>query len=73
MSRSYRLATVECTNEECGWRGKLDVSAISTLTPSNKPHPSVSVPLSPVTAATMRRALAEDEARHVDASGARTR
>lgn len=64
VSRSYRQAYVECVNTDCGWRGKVDISAVSTLCPSNDPHPSVSVPLSPVSASAMRRALADDEARH---------
>lgn len=46
MSPLYRDAWVDCTNVECGWRGKMAVQYISTLTPSQRPNPSIRLPQS---------------------------
>lgn len=49
----YSEALVECQSMECGWRGKIAITAIQTLTPSLQPHPSIRLPISPRARASM--------------------
>ncbi|MCC5811343.1 MAG: ogr/Delta-like zinc finger family protein [Ectothiorhodospiraceae bacterium] len=44
----YREAVVECQSLECGWRGKIGLEFICTLTPSQKPSPEIRLPVSEV-------------------------
>lgn len=43
----YREAYVYCTNEACGFRGKLGLELLQTLSPSATPNPEVKLPLAP--------------------------
>lgn len=43
----YRVATVECRNDACGFRGTLGIEVTNTLTPSDIPNPTVDLPFSP--------------------------
>jgi|GEM_PF-767735 len=57
VSATYRRALLECTNEDCGWRGTLDASIVDTRTPSECPREAVQLPLSPRAARTLTRAM----------------
>ncbi len=46
-------ALMECSNAECGWRGKMYLEYVTTHTPSRLANPAVSIPMDAVT----RRAL----------------
>lgn len=47
ISDVYRELWLECTNPQCGWRGKGGLGIIHTLSPSATPNPEVSIPLAP--------------------------
>lgn len=49
-------ALVECTNVDCGWRGKMTMSIDYTYTPSFRPNAAIRIPLSP----RMARRLADN-------------
>lgn len=57
ITPTYREGLVECMNAECGWRGKLTVAMTETFTPSLRPNPGISLPLSPEAARRMQAAL----------------
>lgn len=43
----FYQAFVQCTNPACGWAGKIEIEFASTRTPSQRPDPSVHIPLDP--------------------------
>jgi len=58
LSDVYRDGIVECQNiAQCGWRGRLGVEYLATLTPSAMPNPNVDLPLSPYVLPTSNQAL----------------